>query len=152
MKKLLTLLLLLLVFSCKSTSSKADLASARVTYQSNEGRNTVTLLSQDHGDTDDSAVFNAKKLAFQNLFFRGISGSPFNDPLIGIDEREAFNTHKVYLNDFYSNRMESFIISATENVEKIKGGERLAKVNLKVILRALRTDLEEKEIIKKFGL
>ncbi len=138
--------------ACKSTSGKADLSSAQVNYLENEGRNTVSVLSIDYGDNENQAVFNARKLAFQNLFFRGISGSPFNDPLIGIDEREEHSKHKTYLTDFYSNRMESFILGSSKRLEKVKGGRKRASVSLKINLRALRKDLEDKKIIKKFGL
>ena len=153
MKKLLGLVLLALIAgSCKSTNQNAQVASARVRYMGNEARNTLTVNSMDYGSNNEEAIYNAKRLTFQNLFFRGVAGSPFNDPLIGINEQEEYKKHKDYLSDFYQNRMESFILNSREKVEKVKGGQRKANITLTVNLRALRQDLEDKQVIKKFGL
>ncbi|MEA1785137.1 hypothetical protein U1E44_03465 [Arenibacter sp. GZD96] len=153
MKQLVRIFILAMVLaSCKGTNKNAQVASARVIYLSSEARNTVTLRSMDFGNNEVEAIYNAKKLSFQNIFFRGVASSPFNDPLIGIDEQAAYKTHKEYLTDFYENRMESFIIRSNESVEKVKGGSRQANVTLTINLRALRKDLEDKKVIRKFGL
>ncbi|NAS14323.1 hypothetical protein [Poritiphilus flavus] len=152
MRKSIGLVIFILLLSCKSAGSHTDLSSARVKYLTSQGRNSLTVQSTDLGNNQDQAIFNAKKLAFQNLFFRGISGSPFNDPLIGINERQGYKANETYFKEFYSGRMESFILSSSENLEKVKGGQKLAKVTLQINLRALRKDLEDKSVIKKFGL
>lgn len=146
------LFLALVIVSCKSTNQNAQVVSARVSYMSNQARNSITINSMDYGNNDDEAVFNTKKLAFQNLFFRGIANSPFIDPLIGINEQQEYKEHKDYLSDFYQNRMESFILNSQETLEKIRGGQRKANITLTINVRALRKDLEDKQIIKKFGL
>jgi len=150
MKKFIILLGLCLV-SCGS-NQHASFDSAKVRYVANDRRESITVNSTDIGYKTEDALFNAKKLAFQNLFFRGIANSPFNTPLIGINEQAEFKEHKGYLNSFYEERMGTFIIQSSESVSKLKGGKRLAKIEMTINMLALRKDLEENRIIKKFGL
>ncbi len=150
MRKLIMLLAVLLT-ACGGNKN-VGFDSARVNYVSNDRLESITVHSLDTGKNDDEAIYNATKLAFQNLFFRGISNSPFNKPLIGINEQEEFKKHKDYLNSFYAVRMGTFITRSSESTSKIKGGDRLAKVNMTINMQALQKDLEEHRVIKKFGL
>jgi len=150
MKNLIIFVVVLLA-ACGS-NKHADFVSARVNYVSNDRLESITISSTDVGKNDEEAVFNAKKLAFQNLFFRGISNSPFHKPLLGINEQVEYRTHKAYLNTFYTKRMETFITSAYESVSKIKGGQKLARIDMTINMLALQKDLEEHQVIEKFGL
>ncbi|MDC6366667.1 MULTISPECIES: hypothetical protein [Flavobacteriaceae] len=150
MKKLIVLQFMFLM-ACGS-NKHADFDSAQVNYVSNDKLESITVNSTDSGENQEEAIYNAKKLAFQNLFFRGISNSPFNKPLISINEQAAFKKHKTYLNAFYSKRMGTFITNSHESISKVRGGRRLAKVNMTINMLALRKDLEEHQVIKKFGL
>lgn len=151
MKKQIVLILTVLLASCGS-NTYGNFDSAIVNYVSNNGQESITVSSSQIGGNQDEAIFFAKRLAFQNLFFRGISNSPFNKPLIGINEQLESKKHKDYLNTFYNKRMGTFITYSSESVSKIKGGGKLARVDMTINMLALKKDLEEHRIIKKFGL
>lgn len=150
MKKLI-LITILLSAAC-SSSKNAGFNSAKVNYVSSDGRETITLSSSDIGKNSEEAIFKAEKLAFQNLFFRGIANSPFNKPLVGINEQAQYKKYREYLDSFYATRMGTFIIYSNESVSKVKGGGKLARVDLTINMLALQKDLEENRVIKKFGL
>ena len=133
-------------------SQHASFDSALVSYVANDKRETLTVKSTDIGENENVALFNAKKLAFQNLFFRGIPNSPFNKPMIGINEKEKFKANKAYLDTFFNQRMGTFITNSNESVSKVKGGRKMAKITLTINMLALEKDLEEHNVIKKFGL
>ncbi len=151
MKKSIALILIVLLASCGSTSY-GNFDSAMVNYVSNNGQQSLTVSSSQVGGNQDEAIFFAKRLAFQNLFFRGISNSPFHKPLIGINEQEESRKHKDYLTTFYNQRMGTFITYSSESVSKVKGGGKLARVDMTINMLALKKDLEEHQIIRKFGL
>ncbi len=150
MKK--TMILLVILLAACGGNKHANFDSAQVNYVTNDRLESITVSSSDIGENEEEAIFNAKKLAFQNLFFRGISNSPFNKPLIGINEQTEYKKHKDYLNSFYTNRMGTFITSSHESVSKVKGGGRLARIDITINTLALQKDLEEHQVIKKFGL
>lgn len=152
MKLFTTVICLLLITGCKSGKTDSGIASGQVQYLNSDGRNSVTLSSNEIGNNDKEAVFNAKKQAFQNLFFRGLVSSPFSSPLIGTNEEKGYLDHRAYLDDFYTNRMESFITSSSEEIQRIKGGKRQANVRMNINIKALRKDLEDRGVIQKFGL
>lgn len=148
--KLSWVILALLFSGCKS-SENAEIKSGNVAYVSNDGRETISLRSIDYGKNEEEAVKNAERQAFQNLFFRGIPNSPYKDPLLGIDEREQYHKNKDYLNEFYEDRMYTFINTSYETISKEKQGTK-ATVNLTINMRALRKDLQEKSLMPKFGI
>ena len=152
MKSFTTILfgLLLILAGCKS-SENAVLNSGRVAYISNEGLETLTLRSTDYGANEEEAIENAKRLAFQNLFFRGVPNSPYKDPMLGINERDKYKEHDDYLKTFYKNRMYTFINRSSELVSDEKRTTQ-ATVSLTINMRALKKDLQENDLMSKFGL
>ncbi|PCJ91949.1 MAG: hypothetical protein COA50_15995 [Flavobacteriaceae bacterium] len=147
------LILIAIFFSTACGGNKnATFDSAKVNYISNDRLESLTVSSSDFGVNNEEAIFMAKKLAFQNLFFRGIPNSPFNKPLLSINEQVEFKKHKDYLNSFYSSRMGAFITNTSASVSKIKGGQRRARVNMTINMLALQKDLEEYQVTNKFGL
>ncbi len=139
-------------FSCGSKKDYS-FASAEVSLISNEGKETITLRSTGYGSDKDEALYNAEKLAFENLFFRGIPNSNFRMPLVSIDESGETNKHKQYFTDFYQKRMRTFIASSYQSTpfQKYKG-TYVSTVDLKINVDLLKKDLENKGIIRKFGL
>ncbi|WP_394747146.1 hypothetical protein [Spongiimicrobium salis] len=148
---ILTASLVLLSGACKSTEN-ATFNSAKVYYVSNNGMNVLSLRSIDFGKTKEEAIYNAEKLAFQNLFFRGIPRSPFQNPLLGINEQEQYRKNRDYLDTFYKQRMQTFITYSYETISKAKKGQKQALVNITINMKALRKDLEANNVIEKFGI
>ncbi|HSI70847.1 MAG TPA: hypothetical protein VK941_11480 [Gillisia sp.] len=145
------LLLSYLFISCGGSKKHAEFTSARVTYVSNSDRETLTLRSTEVGSSKENAIYNAQKLAFQNLFFRGVPDSPFRKPLISVNEDEAYKKHRDYLNEFYNGRMQTFITNSSEFLNE-KGPGTTATVNLTINMRALRQDLQNNNLMQKFGI
>ncbi|MFZ0491027.1 MAG: hypothetical protein WBV11_13460 [Salegentibacter sp.] len=152
MRSIRSLFLLLLFFflGCKS-SQNSTLHSGNVAYVSNEGLETLTLRSTDYGTNKEDAIENAKRLAFQNLFFRGVPNSPYRDPILGISETEKYREHEDYLKEFYDNRMYTFINRSSELISDKKRPIQ-ATVSLTINMRALKKDLQENNMMPKFGL
>ena len=128
MRSIRSLFLLLLFFflGCKS-SQNSTLHSGNVAYVSNEGLETLTLRSTDYGTNKEDAIENAKRLAFQNLFFRGVPNSPYRDPILGISETEKYREHEDYLKEFYDNRMYTFINRSSELISQKAGNTGYCK-------------------------
>ena len=150
-KQIILLIVTFLIVSCGG-NKYGSFDSAIVNYVSSKGQESLTVSSTQLGKNEEEAIFFAKRLAFQNLFFRGISNSPFKKPLIGINEQKESEKYRNYLNTFYNNRMGTFITYASESVSKVKGGDWVARVDMTINMLALKKDLEEDRIIKKFGL
>lgn len=154
MRNLILLSLLLLSFlfiSCGGSKKHSEFTSAKVSYVSNNDRETLTLRSTEVGSSEEEAINKAQKLAFQNLFFRGVPESPFNRPLISLNEEEAYEKHRSYLNDFYDGRMQTFITDSKEYLNK-EGPGTTATVDLTINMRALRKDLQNNNLMQKFGI
>lgn len=149
---LLSLLLLsFLLISCGGSKKHSEFTSAKVSYVSNDDRETLTLRSTEVGSSEEEAIYKAQKLAFQNLFFRGVPESPFRKPLIGLNEQEAYERHRDYLDEFYDGRMQTFITDSKEFLNK-EGRGTTATVNVTINMRALRQDLQNNNLMQKFGI
>lgn len=142
-----------LLWSCGGAKTDYNFNSAKVSYLSSEGLETLSVRSIGLGDNEEQAKYQAERLAFENLFFRGISLSPYSKPLVGIDEKEHLQKHAGYFNDFFGGRMQTFILSSSQSTpkQKSKGTTRLT-MDLKINTKSLKKDLEEHGVIRKFGL
>lgn len=136
-----------------SACSKKTIPSAEVNYLSyREG--VISLRSLGTGNNERDAIADAKKNALNVLLFRGVPGTEQKDPLIGMDESVLIEANRLYFDKFYGeNRYNSFIMSSipTSNFTKRKKGKCCIAVDVKINLLALRKDLEQNNIIRKFG-
>lgn len=138
-----------------SCGSKKDYSftSAEVALVSSNGYETITLRSTGYGESKGESIKNAEISAFKNLFFRGIPSSNFSKPLIDIDETKATSKNQSYFDNFYNNRMKTFISSSYQSTPfQKKGGIYATTVDLKINVGILKRDLEENGVIRKFGL
>jgi hypothetical protein len=88
------------------------------------------------------------------LLFRGLPESEQKIALIGTNESNEKEKHKDYFNNFYiDKRYKTFMMSSipTSNLTRHKGGKKSISVDVKINLVSLRKDLEENNIIRKFG-
>mgnify|MGYP000892019643 CR=1 FL=1 len=131
-----------------------QISTAKVNYIS--GRDgTITMRSIGIGSNAQAAIEDAEKNAISVLLFRGLPESEQKFALIGTNEEDEKNKHKNYFNMFFKgNRYKSFVMSSIPATElfKIKGGKKSIAVDIKINLLALRIDLEQNNIIRKFGL
>ena len=146
---LVVLLLLSITYSC----SKKILPTSEVNYLSgNDG--TITMRAIGNGTNQQKAISEAEKNAINVLFFRGLPESEQKIALIGTNESEEIKKHEQYFEKFYmQKRYKTFIMSSipASDFAKQNGGTKSLSVDVKVNLVALRKDLEENNIIRKFG-
>ncbi len=151
MKKIIFVSLILLsgIYSC---SKKISTSSATVSYvASSDG--TITMNAVGIGKNKDAAISDAEKNAFEVLFFRGLPNSEEKIALIGTNEVEIKQSNKVYFEKFYEEmRYKTFLMMSvpTTNITKI-GGNKKIQMQIQINVSALRKDLEENNIIRKFG-
>lgn len=143
------LILLSTTYSC----SKKTIPSAEVNYVSGtEG--TIIMRSIGVGSNQMEAIADAEKSAIHVILFRGLPESVQKMALIGTSESEEMDKHKDYFEKFYNQkRYKTFIMSSIPVSDLIKqnGGQKSIAADVKVNLVALRKDLEQNSIIRKFG-
>lgn len=113
---------------------------------------TITLNSKGFGKNDNAAVLDAQENAFNIILFKGIPGTEMNVPLIE-NENSAKAKFEEYFNVFFKNGFyHKFLMSSalSEAPYKVKRG-KACSVDLKINFNALRIDLEQNNIIRKFG-
>ena len=127
--KLLFLCVFSLLINCKSTKTISS---------------TQIIESTESSIILDIKAVNPEYVAVNQLLFRGFPNSNQTNPLISTSEIEIQKQFPTYFKDFFQgNRYKSFITSSTKNTN---GYHRIV-INLK----AIRLDLEQNSIIRKFG-
>ena len=117
-----------------------------------EAQGTIAVKSTGYGKTQNDAVTDAQKNAFKVILFKGIPGTELNVPLIE-NENEAKSNHDSYFNKLFDQGFyKTFMMSSTEssNLIQIKGGKKIT-VDIKINYNSLRKDLEQNQVIRKFG-
>jgi hypothetical protein len=101
-------------------------------------------------DYDDASITvnisgsNPEYKAIYHLLFRGFPESNQKTPLISTSEEEIKKQHPEYFRKFFDEkRYKTFVTSSSKNGDKTK--------RIVINLRALRADLEQNSIIRKFG-
>ena len=144
------LLLLLTPFlsACRSTAPAPR--TAEVIYQGSAEPSTLTVRSVGYGETAGEAVQHAEESAFWTLLFRGIPGSPQANALVPSGET---NEHAPYFDELLTGgRYATFMTESYLESEPEKTGRtRRAVVSLTINANALRRDLEQHGVIRKFG-
>ena len=119
-----------------------------------ESDGTITARAIGVGSTQDDAINDAEKNTFDVILFRGLPNSDQKTALIGTDESEEKVRHKEYFKQFYlERRYKTFLMSSvpTSSLVEYEGGEKSIGVDIKINLISLRKDLEQNDIIRKFG-
>jgi hypothetical protein len=142
------------LFSCQFVQGQQKTVTAEVNFLS-ESTGIITVRSIGYGKNKAEAIDNAEINAIDVLLFRGLPESTQKDPIIGINSDEIKSKNKEYFENFYgAKQYKTFIMSAlptTEELIKNKGGKKSIAVDVKINVKALRLDLENKNIIRKFG-
>lgn len=127
----------------------------RVNFLSDGRDGTLSLRVIAYGKKAKEAVVNAEQSAIKSILFRGIPGSnQVETPLVGIDEENIRKDHKKYFKVFFEEqRYSSFILSNISIMGFAKDAtkRKCITVDIKVNLQALRSDLEQHKVIRKFG-
>lgn len=119
-----------------------------------EQNGTLTLRSTGYGKQKVEALNMAEANALEALLFRGIPGTQYNSPLVEIDEVSAKEKNPEYFKNILNTaRSKSFITSSIPVSDyswtKYKVWTISSDVTINVV--ALRKDLEQHGIVRKFG-
>ncbi|MDR0835119.1 MAG: hypothetical protein LBN11_00860 [Tannerella sp.] len=172
-KIILAVLFVLAVNACRTRYD-----SNPVSLSEKEG--TITIISTGAGATMKRARLDAEKQAFNALFFRGFPPSSQKIPLIGYNEAAIQQQHKAYFDQLYGKRRYWSFVIHSKPIDSEAGGGLLGigsqvvntalsyavtslsdaellgakakqTIMITINLRALRTDLEQNGVIRKFG-
>lgn len=120
-----------------------------------DGSNTLSLRVTAYGKKAKEAIETAEQAAVRTILFRGIPGSnQVENPLIGVNEEKIQKEHKAYFKELFEEKRCSSFILSTVPVSKFSKDATKKKcivADIKVNLQALRSDLEQHKVIRKFG-
>ncbi|MDX6188396.1 hypothetical protein SGQ83_03465 [Flavobacterium sp. Fl-318] len=153
LSKRIGVLVLLILISFTYSCSQKILPTSEVNYVSGNA-GTITMRTIGNGSNEMEAISEAEKNAINVLLFRGLPESEQKSALVGTHESEEIEKHKTYFEKFYTQkRYKTFFMSSipVSDFAKQKGGAKSLTLDVKVNLAALRTDLEQNNIIRKFG-
>lgn len=151
MKTGITILSLFLLAACAQRTY-----SPQVKNNSSTEEGTIRIQSTGLGNNLPEAYNNAVENAFSALLFKGVPESIQSTPLIP-DEMKAKSQYPNILACFKDKKCYTqFLTSATKdgNKERVRGSGLLnyeVKSDVTINVRALRTYLEQNNVIRKFG-
>ena len=107
-----------------------------------DGPNTLSLRVTAYGKKAKEAIENAEQAAVRAILFRGIPGS-----------NQVENPLSYFKELFEEKRCSSFILSTipVSKFSKDATKKKCIVTDIKVNLQALRSDLEQHKVIRKFG-
>jgi len=154
-KGILQFLPLFLLTVLLTACSKKPVQTAGVHYRSHQGK-SITITSSGYGKNKREAVSNAEKNAFDVLLFKGVQGSPYVKPLIPKSESEVKAHNASYFENLYDKQAYKSFVTYSNVISpgtKDKQTKKIfAGVEMTINIPSLRRDLEQKGLIKKFGL
>lgn len=151
-KTLLIFSVFIFTCSCSPKISSQGIA-ATVEFVNHDEEGTITVRSSGYGEKITNASYTAQRNAFYVLLFKGVPGSKLKMPLIE-NEYEANQKNGDYLDNLLNKGGYSkFTVSSTNNypAQKEKGGGYGVSLNVKINYNSLRKDLEQNNLIRKFG-
>ena len=152
MKNIQKSLFIIAIIGLHSCSPKLQPYSAEVNFLYKEATGTIAVKSTGFGKNQTDAVSDAQQNAFKVILFKGLPGTELNVPLIE-NENDAKSKHSDYFKKFFEQgNNKTFMMSSTEssNLIKMKGTKKIT-VDVKINYNSLRKDLEQNQLIRKFG-
>lgn len=152
MKLNLFYILTFLAFSLNLCAQKSEY-SGEVNFVT-EQSGTITVRVIGYGSNIDKAKSDAELKAINTILFLGLPESIQKSGLVVKSEFETTFKNSTYFQSFYGkNGYRNFIMSSIPTTEliKSKGGKKSVGVDIKINVSALRNDLEQNQIIRKFG-
>lgn len=143
---------LLYLPACKSTYP----TTAEVQYLGSPTTGLIKIDAVGYGTDEKKAEMDVYRTAFNTILFRGLPAfSPLQRPMIE-NESAARSKHAAFFQQFFEER--GYLKYITERSSPSKS-EKTAETNTKIVRQtlvvnydALRRDLEQNGVIRKFGL
>lgn len=149
---LILIVLLTGLWACNTAKTTIPyFRTGEVEFVKAEMPGTVTLISNSNASTYNDALLFAERNIFENLFFKGVPGSPQATPFIA-NEQESLSVNKDFYSHFFNDGVYRRYVTKFYVIEKNthKNGVSLRE-EVTIDLKALRTYLENEKIIRKFG-
>jgi hypothetical protein len=142
-------LTLLLFTACNS----AKTISGEVNFIASPEPGTVMVSVGGYGPSKPQAIRNAEANAFSTLIFKGIPGSQQQLPMVP-DEKTSRQQHGDYLEQFFNGGYKPFMMLSESQSAYAAGrkGRKNITQRVKINVDALRRELEQRGIVRKFGL
>jgi hypothetical protein len=137
------ILLTFAVYACKTITPVTNAVFL------SEGNGAVTVRSSGVGNTQEKAQIAAEQNAFNTLLFRGFPESSQKIPLIGYDEAGIVGQYGGYFDLLYGQRRYRTFVIHSRPIDRY--AKKQQTVELTINLNALRSDLEQNGVIRKFG-
>ena len=139
------------VLACSTPKNVIYQRSGKVICQQYE-EGVIHLMAEANAESLAKAVGFAERNAIENLLFKGIPSSNQEKPMIN-NETEAVQKHSNYFHELIDQGRYHRFVMKSEVAESFKEDNSFfIKHKISVDLKALRTDLEQHNIVRKFGL
>lgn len=109
----------------------------------------IILQARGYGRSEKKAIQNAQEVAYETLLFTGCPGSVQERPLIPNKEK-SYQKHKRYLNSFFKKKTYERFTAEVHTTEPYSG--KVVSLIITINHQALRRELEQNNIISKFGI
>ena len=143
----------MLLTNCK-TSKQAKSYNFPVVMEATENteQDVIGIRCSATGTTESEAVNSAENKAMTSLLFQGIASSKQPTALVG-DEKQSRKMNNKFFENFFENTNFRKFITSSFNYNGVinRDGVYYVVRDIQINLRALRTHLENNQIIRKFG-
>lgn len=152
MTKILKSILTIILLSLISCGPKLQSNSGEVNFLYKDAEGSIAVKSVGYGTNRENAVIDAQKNAFKILLFRGIPGTDLNVPLIDNENEAKLKNTNYFKNFFEEGNYKTFMMSSTEssNLVKVNGVKKIV-IDIKINYNSLRKNLEQNQLVRKFG-
>jgi hypothetical protein len=126
--------------------------SGEVNFLYKDAQGTIGVKSTGYGTNKKDAVEDAHKNAFQIILFKGIPGTELNIPLVENENAARSKNGEYFTRLLEGGNYRSFLMSSNESSGLMKSqGTKKINVDMKINYNSLRKDLEQNQVIRKFG-
>lgn len=149
--KIILIVAIIVLQGCSTKLQHRDY-SATVEFIYKENTGTIAVKSSVYAKNRENAIEDAQRNAFNVILFKGIPGTDLNVPLVE-NESEAKSKHGDYFKKLLDQGdYNKYMMSSAFNSEsaKVKGGIWVS-LDIKINYNSLRKDLEQNQIVRKFG-
>lgn len=152
MNKIKCLSIFILIFLLQISMLVAQSRTAEVNYAGETEQGTILLEVVGYGNGWEKAIEEAEKKAFEVLLFQGLPSSKQDKPFVE-NEIESRQNNEGFYKDFFENKKyNNFLMKITSQRKPKKvRGKKQSVFYFKINTDALRKNLEQNKIIRKFG-
>lgn len=121
-------------------------------YMINSSSQQIIVSVEGIGNSEGEAIYNGELKMIKTLLFQGIPDTNYSLPLINESEENVMNNNPSYFERFYTDKYKNFIVSNQVLSNTKSKGVHVLRMEIVVNTSALRRDLEQNNVIRKFGL